>query len=211
MNRILRTMIYYVRTAEKSFLWVLGITVVYAFYIYYVIMNGQMLTEGHFIIILQDSLFYIGTLMAFGVSWTEYYCCDAMALSFGGKRKDIYLGGVLMLILITGQVLILVLLLQMAGHGGISRETSLAGALLMLLSGSGARLLGYTMKKYGKIVYLICIMIFAGGGSVLMSIMSNGFAASLEIKVSSMILIIGAAVMILLQILQYLAIRKMAV
>lgn len=202
--------------AEKSFLWSLCIAAAYALYMYFVIMQGETLSARQIIMTLQYSLFYIGIVMAFGVCWTEYYFYDATVLAFGGRRKDTYFGGLLALLLLVVQTMLLAALLgfcagSFTGFGGINNATFAVGVLGMLFAGSMARLLGYIMRKFGKMVYIVFIMIFAGGGSAFMAVLSSGFTASFELHVSSAFVLAGILVCVLMQAVQYLVIRKMAV
>jgi len=116
-------------------------------------------------------MLYMIIQAAWGMYAISYY--DSLIMSFGAKRKDVFVGEILREMLTAIEITIMYVILQKVGGGETNPQNALIFMVVGLAAGAIMRIVGGLNLKHGRLVYLILIL-----GCALLGGVTTGYQAA---------------------------------
>ena len=148
----------------------------------------EYVTENFIIFTVMFMFMFNFLFSMYGPNWY-----DSIVLSMGGRRKDVFWGEIIKQFSYMLCCIALALTLAVVFNHHILIPLIILGLIVSIISGALGLVVGYKVKKYGKIVLMV-MMIIAGsvGGSVAVLTLNNSLLDFSGIQ--SGLLLIGCGV-----------------
>lgn len=159
LSRALR---YFVRQAELYVLGIFGGSFVFMVYQWLIMADDTSISD--MIGMLPNILLYLSliVILTIGVSVTQTYY--PMLISFGCRRRNVFLGNLFLHLMLMVQSLILYkIFAEIFGDGESTFGMPMLIAIYLITSGI-SQLIGIVKMKWGKIATVLLVIVFMGAG-----------------------------------------------